>query len=225
MELEEAPSDDRNGTRPAPSADHRRVDRHRRRVRSRARGSRRLIAMRVRRFAMRFRGQELEVALEATTGWRFVVEELEGDRRAGAPGRAGRDGGAARDQEARQERSRRRAAPARAADGRPAAGVVDPARAPARPASPRQVAPHAGRSAPRVAAAHAGGALSPRRPAAQLADERRVARVAGGPGAATSRARADHRRAGDDRRARRCSWHRSTKSCATTPSASPAAGR
>jgi transposase len=30
----------------------------------------------VRRFAGRFRGQELEVALEATTGWRFVVEEL-----------------------------------------------------------------------------------------------------------------------------------------------------
>jgi hypothetical protein len=35
----------------------------------------------VRRFVRRFRGQELEVALEATTGWRFVVEEL---RRAGA---------------------------------------------------------------------------------------------------------------------------------------------
>jgi transposase len=31
----------------------------------------------VRRFLRRFRGQELEVALEATTGWRFVVEELE----------------------------------------------------------------------------------------------------------------------------------------------------
>src|ERR671918_1864747 len=30
----------------------------------------------VRRFLERFRGQELEVALEATTGWRFVVEEL-----------------------------------------------------------------------------------------------------------------------------------------------------
>ena len=30
----------------------------------------------VRRFLARFRGQELEVALEATTGWRFVVEEL-----------------------------------------------------------------------------------------------------------------------------------------------------
>jgi transposase len=35
----------------------------------------------VRRFLSRFRGRELEVALEATTGWRFVVEEL---RRIGA---------------------------------------------------------------------------------------------------------------------------------------------
>ncbi len=35
----------------------------------------------VRRFLSRFSGQELEVALEATTGWRFVVEEL---RRVGA---------------------------------------------------------------------------------------------------------------------------------------------
>ena len=35
----------------------------------------------VRKFLSRFRGQELEVALEATTGWRFVVEEL---RRVGA---------------------------------------------------------------------------------------------------------------------------------------------
>ena len=30
----------------------------------------------VRRFFKRFAGQPLEVALEATTGWRFVVEEL-----------------------------------------------------------------------------------------------------------------------------------------------------
>ena len=31
----------------------------------------------VRRFAARFGGRELEVALEATTGWRFVVEEFD----------------------------------------------------------------------------------------------------------------------------------------------------
>jgi transposase len=35
----------------------------------------------VRKWLSRFRGRELEVALEATTGWRFVVEEL---RRVGA---------------------------------------------------------------------------------------------------------------------------------------------
>jgi transposase len=35
----------------------------------------------VRKFLSRFDGRELEVALEATTGWRFVVEEL---RRVGA---------------------------------------------------------------------------------------------------------------------------------------------
>jgi transposase len=35
----------------------------------------------VRRFLERFQGQDVEVALEATTGWRFVVEEL---RRIGA---------------------------------------------------------------------------------------------------------------------------------------------
>jgi len=35
----------------------------------------------VRKFLTRFEGQGLEVALEATTGWRFVVEELQ---RAGA---------------------------------------------------------------------------------------------------------------------------------------------
>ena len=41
----------------------------------------------MRRFLRRFAGQELEVALEATTGWRFVVEELRAI--AGTPGRAG----------------------------------------------------------------------------------------------------------------------------------------
>jgi enoyl-CoA hydratase/carnithine racemase len=35
----------------------------------------------VRRFCEQFRGQKLEVALEATTGWRFVAEEF---RRVGA---------------------------------------------------------------------------------------------------------------------------------------------
>jgi hypothetical protein len=31
----------------------------------------------VRKFLTRFRGVGLDVALEATTGWRFVVEELD----------------------------------------------------------------------------------------------------------------------------------------------------
>ena len=35
----------------------------------------------VRKWLSRFRGRELEVALEATTGWRFVVEELGGSVR------------------------------------------------------------------------------------------------------------------------------------------------
>ena len=38
----------------------------------------------VRRFLGRFAGRELEVALEATTGWRFVVEELRAGRCQGA---------------------------------------------------------------------------------------------------------------------------------------------
>ena len=50
----------------------------------------------VRRFCERFGGEELEVALEATTGWRFVVEELAPGRRRGASGRAGGDQRAAR---------------------------------------------------------------------------------------------------------------------------------
>src|SRR3954462_13477531 len=74
----------------------------------------------VRRFFKRFVGQPLEVALEATTGWRFVVEEL---RAVGADVHLAEpaDRGAARQQEARQDRPRRRSAPARAADDRPAA--------------------------------------------------------------------------------------------------------
>ena len=69
------------------------------------------------------------------------------DRRRGASGRAGGDRRSAGAQEAAQDRSGGRPPSARAVDGRPAAGVVDPARP--RPRSPRAraVAPHAGRSA------------------------------------------------------------------------------
>ena len=43
----------------------------------------------------RFTGQQADFALEATTGWRFVAEELECAGFACAPGRAGRHPGPA----------------------------------------------------------------------------------------------------------------------------------
>jgi transposase len=46
--------------------------------------------MTVRKFLARFDGAELEVALEATTGWRFLVEEIQ---RVGAEAASGRAGG------------------------------------------------------------------------------------------------------------------------------------
>jgi hypothetical protein len=52
------------------------VDRHDHREISRARIAPADRAA-VRAFLARFKGEALEVALEATTGWRFVVEELE----------------------------------------------------------------------------------------------------------------------------------------------------
>ncbi len=71
----------------------------------------------VRRFLARLGGRELEVALEATTGWRFVVEEL---RRVGAGciSRSGGDERVAGEQAAREERSGGLEASAGAVDGR-----------------------------------------------------------------------------------------------------------
>src|SRR5215210_8483057 len=71
----------------------------------------------VRRFFKRFAGRQLEVALEATTGWRFVAEEL---RAVGAEVHLAEpaETAARRGKEARQDRSRRRAAPARVVDDR-----------------------------------------------------------------------------------------------------------
>jgi transposase len=57
-----------------------------------------------------FRSQQADFALEATTGWRFVAEEL---ARAGCMAHlaeAGRHPGAARSQAARQDRPHRRPA-------------------------------------------------------------------------------------------------------------------
>jgi hypothetical protein len=125
------------------------------------------------------------------------------DRRRRASRRAGGDRRAAGAKEAPQDRSRGRPASARAVDGRPAAGVVDPARAHPRPARTRAVAAHAGRSARRVAAADSRGALPPRLSAPQRhrSAYREGSRVAGRPRAAANRARAGHRRAADDRHA------------------------
>ena len=150
----------------------------------------------VRRFAGRFRGQELEVALEATTGWRFVVEELQA---------VGARVHLAEPAETAARRGTKKRAKSDRADARHLRELLMvgrlpeswiPPDAPARSARPRAAAAHARRRAPRVAAADAGGALSPWRPVAQLADDRGVARVAGAARAAGDGARADHDRAG-----------------------------
>src|SRR4051794_26335700 len=111
----------------------------------------------VRGFVKRFAGRRpLEVALEATTGWRFVAEEFIA---AGAAVHLAEpaETAARREQEARQDRPGRRAPSARAVDDRASARVMDRARAPARSAREGPPASHARRSAWRVAAAHPGG--------------------------------------------------------------------
>ena len=119
VEREEAPCDDRNGTRPAPSADHRGLAGHRdgRGLARPDRAGRPRRRAAVRRALLRpgARGRA-----GSDDGVAVRRRRAPGGRGAGASRRAGGDGGAARDQEARQERSRRRAAPARVADGRPA---------------------------------------------------------------------------------------------------------
>jgi transposase len=85
----------------------------------------------VRQFLGRFAGQRLEVALEATTGWRFVVEELQAvgaDAHLAEPAEASSLRGS---KKRATTRSRRRPPLARVVDGRAAAGGVDRAGAPA----------------------------------------------------------------------------------------------
>src|SRR5436309_1275325 len=96
----------------------------------------------VRGFLERFRGRELEVALEATTGLAVRGRGAASDRRRRAPGRAGGDGRAQGAEEAREGRPGGRSPSARAVDGQAAAGVVDPARS------------HVGLARPGAAAAH-----------------------------------------------------------------------
>ena len=107
-------------------------------------------------------------------------------------------------EEAREDRPGRRAASARAADDRAAAGVVDPAGA-----HPRSRAPGCGCGTRSRSSAASGSSGSRRcsittaaRSARDLLTARR-ARVARRAAAARRRARAGHDRAGDDRRARR----------------------
>ena len=177
----------------------------------------------VRRFAGRFRGQQLEVALEATTGWRFVVEELRA---------VGAEVHLAEPAEMAARRGTKKRAKSDRADARHLRELLMIGRLPeswipppARPARAGAAASHTDRSAPRVAATHAGGALSPRRPAAQRTDDRRVARLARGPGPAGRRARADRRRAGDDRCPRRPTRAAGPRAYAPTRAANQAAGR
>ena len=97
----------------------------------------------VRRFLERFDGAQLEVALEASTGWRFVIEELRSiDARVhlAEPAETAALGG---NKEARQERPGGPPAPAPAADGGQVPGVIPPARSPPQPARPGQAASHA----------------------------------------------------------------------------------
>ena len=106
----------------------------------------------VRKFLARFAGQDLEVALEATTGWRFVVEELQrigADVHLAEPAETGALKG---QEEAPQDRPGRRSPPAGAAVDRPAAGVMDPAGAPARSPRPGPLPAHAASAADRMAA-------------------------------------------------------------------------
>jgi hypothetical protein len=98
----------------------------------------------VRKFLARFEGLELGVALEATTGWRFRCRGAAPGRRHCASRGARGDERAAREQAAREERPGGRAAFAGAADGWPAAGVLDRAGPPVGPSRAGEVAPHAG---------------------------------------------------------------------------------
>jgi hypothetical protein len=116
----------------------------------------------VRKFLGRFAGLELEVALEATTGWRFVVEEL---RRVGASVHL------AEPAETSALRGNKQRAKNDRADARHLRELLMAGRLPEcwiAPdhvldlRAPGEVASHARRRARRVAAADAGRALSPR---------------------------------------------------------------
>ena len=77
----------------------------------------------VKRFLARFDGQQLEAALEATTGWRFVIEELTA---VGAQAHLAEpaETSALKGNKKREDRPGRRAASARVVDDGALAGVL-----------------------------------------------------------------------------------------------------
>ena len=116
-----------------------------------------------------------KIAVEGCTGWRYVVEEIDGGRVRSARGGAGRHPGDAGAQEARQDRSHRRPAAAGSAGGRGASRVVDPARTGAGVAGTHAAVQEPGGSAGGVGAADPRRAVPARRGAARGAASARSA--------------------------------------------------
>ena len=118
----------------------------------------------VREWLTDFEPVDAHFALEGTTGWRFVTEEIE---RAGftahlaEPAETSR----ARPQAAGQDRPCRLRSHVQAAHRGPSAGELDPAGAHLGAAGTGEVAQDSGRPAHRVATAHARAAVPPRRAA------------------------------------------------------------
>ena len=158
----------------------------------------------VERWAARFEDREVQVALEACTGWLFVSQALE---RAGAVAHLAEpvETSALRGRKRRAKTDREDARwAAHAACRETAAGILDPAGARPAVALAGAAAKDADRRAHAVAGARPGDALSPRhrwRP--RRAAQRRRTRVPRRARAARRRARADRDRAGDDRLTRR----------------------
>lgn len=102
-----------------------------------------------------------EFALEATTGWRFIVEEIQRGRPCRTPGRTRRHARTSRRQ-TKGQRPCRCASPARTASNRPTAHLVDPAGAHRRTPGACAVAQGARRRAYVLAATHPCGPFPPR---------------------------------------------------------------
>jgi hypothetical protein len=154
----------------------------------------------LRTFLRRWAGEDVEAAVDATTGWRFVVEELQ---RAGAEVQLAEpaDTTAARGPKRRAKTDKRDARHLRDLAARAAAAAgVDRTRTHPRAARPGAAAQDARRPAHRVAATHPRRALSPRGPARRRPARRpRRPRAARRAGALAGRAAPDHGRAGRHR--------------------------